>query len=218
MAAACQNPAPQPQPGNAPIHISFAHGTTAATVNGSLAAGGAQDYTLFAGAGQWLFVDFDAGQSNVYAQVWTLDGQYLGQSLLGGTHWQGILPRTAMYRIRVISGGPAAGYSLTVTIPRRISFVLGAISASTPGVVAGSGVMTSYVLRAAAGQTMSAALNPSVSGVYLEIYDLTAGQYVLFIGSAATSWSGHLPSSGDYLVRAVSTGPAASFNLSTTIQ
>jgi len=218
MANACQNvpPVPQPQPAIVPNHISFEIGATSATVGGSLAGSGLQDYTLFAGAGQWLFVDFLTGQPNVYAQVWGPSGQFVGQSNPGSTHWQGLLPATGQYTIRVISTGAATGYSLTVTIPRRIRFAPRAFSAIQPGVVIGGG-LTSYVLWAAAGQTMSAALNPNAGGVFLEIYDLTAGQYVQSVGAGATAWSGRLPSSGDYLVRAVSTGPAAAFNLSVTI-
>ncbi len=214
MARACQSTAPAP---SAPIHLSFAVGTTSATVAGSVPAGGVQDYTLFAGVGQWLFVDFGAAQPNVTVQILTSGGRRVGQTAPGATHWQGLLPATGEYRVRVISTGSAAAYSLTLTIPRRISFARGAISATTPGsVVAGS--MTSYVLRARSGQTMTASLNPNATGVWLEIYDLTGSRYLLNISAGATQWTGRLPATGDYLVRAVSTGPAAAFNLSVTIK
>ncbi len=199
-----------------PIHISFERGATSATVGGSLAAGGVQDYTLFAGAGQWLFVDFAIIQPNVITQIFTIGGRFVGQTAPGATHWQGRLPAKGEYRIRVVSPGSAAAYVLTVTIPARISFARGADSAVTPGSVVASG-MTSYVLRAFSGQTMTAALNPSAGGVWLEIYDLTGGQYVMSVSSGATQWTGRLPSTGDYLVRAVSFGPNATFNLSVKI-
>jgi hypothetical protein len=217
MAQACQNPAPQPPPNNAPIHVSFAPGSTSATLGGSVPAGGTQEYRLWAGARQLMLLDFEAAQPNAYLQILAgSSGQVIGQTAPGVTHWQGTLPSTRQYWIRVISTGSATSYSLGITIPRRINFARGAISAAVFGNVAAGGI-NSYLLRALGGQTMTAALNVPTAGVWLEIYGLTDGQPLLRASSNATHWTGVLPANQDYIVKVISLGPHATYYLSVTI-
>lgn len=218
MAQACQNPAPQPPPSYAPIHIAFEPGSTSATLAGSVAAGGTQEYRLWAGARQLMIIDFEAGEPNAYVQILgSAGGQLLGQTAPGATRWQGTLPSTQEYWIRVVSNGNPATYSLGVTIPRRISFARGAISAVVAGNLS-SGGTNSYVLRALGRQTMTAALNVRIAGAWLEIYGLSDGQPLILASAGATQWTGRLPATQDYLVRVISTGPHALYSLGLTIR
>jgi hypothetical protein len=217
MATACQNPAPQPPPSTAPFYVSFAPGATSANVAGSVPAAGTQEYRLWIGAGQWLIADLHAAQPNAYLQiVFGATGQLIGQTAPGTVHWQGLTPSTGRYWVRVISNGSPTSYNLTLTIPRRVSFARGAVSASVYGNVTAGGI-NSYVLRALGGQTMTATLNVPVTGVRLEIYRLSDGQSLLSAGANATSWMGVLPSTDDYIVRVVSTGPHTTYSVSVTI-
>ena len=218
MAQACQNPAPQPPPSYAPIHVSFARGSTSATLNGSVPAGGMQEYRLFAGAHAILIIDLQAAQPNAYLQILAgASGQLIGQTVPGATHWQGTLPATREYWVRVISNGYPASYNLTLTIPRRISFARWAFSGSVPGTVAAGSVNT-YVLRAAAGQTMTAFLTGQTSGQWLEVYGLSDGQALAGSTVHSAQWSATLPTSQDYVVRVVSGGLAGDYNLTVTIR
>jgi hypothetical protein len=217
MAQACQNPAPQPPPSNAPIHVSFAPGSTSATLGGSVLAGGMQAYRLWAGARQLMMIDFATAQPNAYLQILAgSSGQLLGQTAPGITHWQGILPATREYWIRAVSTGSATTYRLVITIPRRINFARGATSAAVHGNVSAGGI-NSYVLRALGGQTMTASLKVPTTGVWLEIYGLGDGQSLLRASTNATHWTGVLPANQDYIVKVVSLGPHATYHLSVTI-
>ena len=214
MAQACQNPAPT----SAPVHVSFAPGSTSATLGGSVPAGGMQEYRLWAGARQLMLLDFEAAQPNAYLLILAgASGQVIGQTAPGITHWQGTLPSTRQYWIRVVSTGSATSYSLGITIPRRINFARGAISGAVFGNVSAGGI-NSYVLRALGGQTMTAALNVTTSAVWLEIYGLSDGQPLLRASANATHWTGVLPANQDYMVKVVSLGPHATYNLSVTIR
>jgi hypothetical protein len=215
MAQACQNPAP---PATQPIHISFAAWATSATVGGSVAAGGAQEYRLWAGARQLMIVDLNGAGSNAFLQILTgSNGLLIGQTTAGITHWQGTLPATGEYWIRVISSGNVASYTLSVNIPHRVSFARGAISATVWGNVA-AGASNSYVVRALNGQTMTAALSGQSTGAWLEIYGLSDGQFLVRSSGQATQWTGRLPATQDYIVKVVSTGAHTSYNLSLTIR
>jgi hypothetical protein len=215
MQQACQNP---PAPFSAPIHVSFARGATSVSVAGSVAAGEAQEYQLWAGEHQLMFVDLSSASSNVYLEIYArANGQLLARTPVGTTHWQGTLPATDLYGIRVVSNGAPLSFALQITIPRRISFASGAISAVVPGTLAASGI-NSYVLRAQAGQTLTAKIVAPVSGIWLEIYGFTDGQPLVLASARAIHWTGKLPAAQDYLIRVVSTGPQTTFSLSVTVQ
>ena len=217
MAQACQNPAPQPPPSNAPVHIAFAPGSTSATLAGSVAAGGIQEYNLWVGARQLIMIDFESALPNAYLQILGgASGQLLGQTVPGATRWEGTTPSTQLYRIRVISTGNSTTYSLGVTIPRRINFARGAISAVVAGNVY-SGEINSYILRALGGQTMTATLNAHASGVWLEIYGLSDSQPLVRASDGLAQWTGQLPATQDYIIKVVSTGPHTTYHLGLTI-
>ena len=82
------------------------------------------------------------------------------------------LPSTQDYIVWVSAGNQAANFSLSVTIPSRIRFAPGGISATVDGTVSGH-MQVSYILRASAGQTMTVDLIGSNVG--LTIYGLSDG-------------------------------------------
>jgi hypothetical protein len=214
MQQACQS---LPAPFSPPIHISFARGATSAKVAGNLAAGGAQEYQLWAGEQQWMLVDLASASSNVYLEIYGRgSGQLVARTAAGATHWQGLLPATDLYGVRVISSGTPLSFTLQVTIPRRIIFAPGAVSASVPGTVASRSI-NSYVLRALAGQTLTAKLF-APSGNWLEIVGVTDGQPLVLASARATYWTGQLPAAQDYVVRVVATGLGTTFRLAVTVQ
>ena len=109
-------PAPSPSSGE-PMRIQFARGATSATVNGELARRGIDRYVLTAMAGQSMQVDVNSPGEAVVLAVQGEDGTILLNRGNGETAWSGVLPKSQDYIVSVISTGPAAGYSLTVTIP-----------------------------------------------------------------------------------------------------
>lgn len=214
MQQACQS---VPAPFSPPIHVSFARGATSATVAGSLAAGGAQEYQLWAGERQLMWVDLASSSSNDYLEIYGREsGQLLARTDVGTTHWQGLLPATDLYGVRVISSGTPLSFTLQVTIPRRITFAPGATSATVPGMLASRSI-NSYVLHALAGQTLTAKLFAPM-GTWLEIVGVTDGQPLVLASARSTYWTGQLPAAQDYVVRVVSTGLGTTFSLAVTVQ
>jgi hypothetical protein len=128
------------------IRIAFTTGTTSATVSGTLASGASQSYVLWAGWNQVMIVQAASADSRVYLEIqdrWS--GNFLVKASNALTSWQGWLPRTGDYLVKVYNGGVSSeNYSLSVVIPARIQFAQGAYSGSVWG--RGSAAQTiSYV-------------------------------------------------------------------------
>jgi hypothetical protein len=117
------------------IRIAFTTGTTSGTVSGTLASGASQSYVLWAAWNQVMIVQADSADSKIVLEIfnrWT--GHYLCTTSNALTSWQGWLPRTGDYIVKVYnSGGSSENYSLTVQIPARIQFAQGAYSKSVWG-------------------------------------------------------------------------------------
>jgi hypothetical protein len=95
--------------------IQFGSGETGATLTGQLQPQGMDVYTLAAQAGQQMSVMLTV--PNDEARITVLDGHgnYLdGQ--MSTTFWQGTLPQTGDYVIRVFAGETAVAYTFIVTI------------------------------------------------------------------------------------------------------
>ncbi|MEP0871495.1 SH3 domain-containing protein [Trichocoleus desertorum AS-A10] len=83
--------------GNPVQRVSFAPGTSAATVNGSVRGYETRDYLLNARAGQRMTVDLRS--NTTFMQVAVLSPQ--GETLYVGTNWTGNLPSNGDYLVRV---------------------------------------------------------------------------------------------------------------------
>jgi hypothetical protein len=200
------------------IRIAFTTGTTSATVSGTLASGASQSYVLWAGWNQVMIVQAASADSRVYLEIqdrWS--GNFLVKASNALTSWQGWLPRTGDYLVKVYNGGVSSeNYSLSVVIPARIQFAQGAYSGSVWG--RGSAAQTiSYVLWARANQTMTAVLSSSTGSVHLSIRGFSGGQSLISSAEAKTTWTGILPQSQEYIVEAVQGGSWVNFTLTVTI-
>jgi hypothetical protein len=204
--------------------IQFGPGETAVTLTGQLQPQGMDVYTLAAQAGQQMTVMLTV--PNDEARITVLDGQgsYLdGQ--MSTTFWQGTLPQTGDYVIRVFAGetapsagsGQAVSYTLQIIIPQRITFDPGAISATVEGDVAAH-VSDDYILAAQAGQTMTVNITSPNSNVLLTIVGADGIPLSNGLMSGATAWQGELPATQDYTLRAIGTLEPASYTLTVTIE
>ncbi len=198
--------------------IAFTTGTTSAAISGTLASGASQSYVLWAGWNQVMIVQATSADSKIYLEIqdrWS--GNFLVKASSALTNWQGWLPRTGDYIVKVYNGGGSSeNYSLMVEIPARIQFAQGAYSKSVSG--RGSAAQTiSYVLWARANQTMTATLTSSSGTVYLAIRGFSGGQTMVASSSSQTAWTGILPQSQEYIVDAVQGGSWVDFTLTVKI-
>jgi hypothetical protein len=191
-----------------PTRISMAAGKTVASVDGALSAGGSAVYLANAQANQYLMANLSSTNQDLVLKITAPDGSLLLSSADKHQTWQGALPQSGDYSLTVIANGAGASYGLSVVIPARVTFKAGAISASLSGYV-GASEVTTYLLRAMQGQTLSVSIAAPQKDVFLTIYGLDDGQPYVRSVTGSTSASFSLPSSQDYVIEAVSTGKAA---------
>jgi hypothetical protein len=189
--------------------IQFAAGATSAAVQGSLAAEAMDEYLLRALADQWLMAMVSSPDDSVVLEIYGIsDGRPLVRSHMRQTFWQGTLPATQDYGVKAVSTAGAINYTLQVIIPERVQFAAGAISAIRTGSLAPRETHE-YLLRAMAGQTMTVTIYAPGNLVLLEIYGIDDGQPLVRVPMGVTTWTGVLPNTQDYDIKAVSVTDAA---------
>lgn len=97
-----------------------------------------------------------------------------------------------------------------------VQFKQGTSSATISGSLKGDTIVD-YVLRAKAGQTMTLTFKPSNAGAYVNVLPPGSNDQAIFIGSTeGNQWTGTLPASGEYKVRAYLMRSAARRNESSS--
>jgi len=212
-------PTPYPTPRPGPVtRISFETGATSAVAQGVVAPRGQNRYRLRASAQQIMMVSLYSASDDLYLAV---RGETDGRTLLAAdaraTDWRGQLSRTQDYRLTVYGGQEETEYTLSIVIPSRIVFKSGATSARLQGDVGMQSTVT-YLARAKANQTMTVTITAPTNDVLLTIYGLEDGQPLVRAASGATSWSGTLPATQDYVIDVVGTDAARKYTLDVAIR
>ena len=209
---------PSSPPLNTMVRISFPTGATSASVAGILESNSPIDYVLRALQGQTVIIYVSSPGNNVYLGVTGLsDGAPLLRTVASETQFSGVLPLTQDYRLTLAAPYQKSSFNMQVIIPARIKFQPGTISTSVPGRVLGGGV-NHYLLYAMSGQYMSVNIFSPYYDVFLTIYGFQDGMPLVRSVAEATSWSGILPSTQDYLIEAVSVGGTTDFSLQVMVQ
>ena len=129
--------------------------------------------------------------------------------------WNSFLPATQYYIITLYAPA-ASNYSLNIIVPARLNFASGSNTTSYTGPIAQPDTVE-FLARGNAGQTMTVTLTSAGNDVLLTIYGLDDGQPLVRYVSGATSWTGTLPGSQDYVIEARATGSSTSFTVTVTI-
>jgi hypothetical protein len=205
LAPTLVNPTATSPAGDVAEQITFAPGSTTAAVTGSLPASGSDRYVLRAFAGQTMSVDLSFSKGQAILVVWGADGTVLLTDHAEVSSFQGVLPTTQDYFIKV-EGRPEGSttYSMTVSIPsistgsERIEFASGSISATVTGQLNASEA-DQYVLRALADQTMSVNLAFTEGRAILEVWGQDGTPW-LTDHAEVSSFQGVLPATQDYYI------------------
>jgi hypothetical protein len=104
-----------------------------------------------------------------------------------------------------------------VTIPARINFQPGTTGTIVDGSLTAQG-QNEYTLRAFKGQRMTVTIASARNDVLLEIYGLEDGQPLVRVPMGARTWTGVLPGTQDYSIKAVSVGGPTTYKLYVTIR
>ncbi len=206
-------PTPIPAPPGS-IRIDFATGATASNTPGTIAPGQTQSYLVRALKGQPMIAMVDSPGHDL---TFSISGLQSGQVLLpasnGRNTWQGTLPATDDYVVRVIGGATTQNFNLSLTIASRISFAPGADSAVVSGSTQG-GFNVTFALYASAGQAMDLNLDAPTGKAALEVWGFGDGQPYLRSQLGETAFSLKLPSTQDYIIAVVPfAGGAVNFSL-----
>ncbi len=198
-------PAPtQVPPPPQATRLSFQPGATNVAVQGSVAQGSSTDYLVKASAKQFMMVILSSANQALVLQVRSPDGTILAPASQNLTFWQGTLPLSGDYRVSVVSKGNSGTFDMNITIPVRVSFKTGAVSATLDGHV-GAHQTNTYLLRALKGQTMTVTINSSKNNIFLTIYGLEDGNPYVRSVMGLTTFTFKLPSTQDYVIQCVST-------------
>lgn len=214
---------PPTSPGPGPTQpIQFAPGATEASVQGQIQANGIAAYSIAAQAGQSMELTLSSNSQSARIAVLSPAGAPLAPQRGNpeGTYWQSTLPANGTYIVQVLAGNaaPVANFGLSVTIPVRITFQPGAISAQVTGTTGQSRVVT-YLLQANGGQTMTVNLTAPPDSAGITIYGMQDGQPLIRSQSGATSFSGQLPMTQDYVIQVVPFGNGTvNYTLDITVQ
>lgn len=195
--------------------INFASGATTAAVDGQVSAGATKNYVISAQKDQLLMASFTSAASDLRMRILRASNQAEVVKVTG-TSAQTFLPANGDYLVQVVGGSQDASFTLSVTIPQRITFASGAVSASVDGKISNHN-QVAYLLRAMKGQTMTATIT-SNSELALTIYGLDDGQPLVRSHMGVSTWTGTLPATQDYMIMVVPAVDSASYTLTTTVK
>ena len=215
---------PPTSPGPGPAQpIQFAPGATEAGAQGQVNANGIATYSISAQAGQVMELTLSSNSQSARIAVLSPAGAPLAPQRGNpeGTYWQSTLPASGTYLVQVLAGNaaPVANFSLSVTIPVRIVFQPGAVSAQVTGTTS-QGRAVTYLLKAMAGQSMSITLNAPPNSAGITVYGMQDGQPLIRSQSGATSMPPtQLPLTQDYVIQVVPFGNGTvNFTMDVTVQ
>jgi hypothetical protein len=156
--------------------------------------------------------------NDVTMSITTERGVVLLPSSQRSSGWQGTLSATQDYYIQIIGGAREQNYSLSISIPSRIQFASGAISATVNGKTV-DGYIASYVVAARGGQTMNIQLVPEPDMAALTVWGFSDGQPYMRAQMGSTTFDMQLPSTQDYIIDVVpQAGQEVNFTLNVEIR
>ncbi len=190
--------------------ITFAPGTTFATVNGHIGAGETVRYVIGVTSGQLIDVTVDTlpvGQGTLSLSIVGADNVII--KIQGQPFFRGTVPTTQDYTLAITNSGAATDFTLGLSIPIRITFAPGESTIQIPeSQAANSGL--SFVIRALGGQTLNVDAQATEGQVIVIVYGAD-GTVLQTDHVGSSTFSGTLPTTQDYLIdiRAVGGGPAS---------
>jgi hypothetical protein len=190
-------------PSPRPDLLVFATGATAGVASGSLAAGEIRSFTFSASTNQPLILILNSPKGDLFLGVTDPDGAILLDPAKKWSRLQWLLPKTGTYTIQVSGAASPEDYTLTVKIAAPVSFASGSDTATLSGKTV-NGLIVSYSVFCTAGQTMNASLNVPATTAYLDVFGIAYGT-LLSATTKASTWTGVLPSTENYVIEVIPT-------------
>lgn len=202
-----------PPPTLAPVRFNFAPNYTAGSVKGTILPGQTQDILFGAGGGQLTFITVDSASKTVMFSLSGANGQVLVSPDQKVASWQGYLPSSQDYTVRLVGGSTAENFEVTFVIPVRIAFAKGATSGGAATTL-GPYQVQSYVVNAGGGVPML--VNTKNANTTITIFGANTGAVLVPAWSntkGLPGWQGMLPSSQDYVIQVIAPASSQAINL-----
>jgi hypothetical protein len=210
--ARTSTPAPTTAPAR-PERVEFGLGATSTTIETTLEAGEVKTYVFRAMEGQTLLADVISPDENVQLSVYAAEPTVaLEPQRVTATSWVGKLPESRDYLVELTAYGEAPHCTLQVVIPKVIQLESGAATVSLRSNI-NAGYVLDYIVHANAGQTLTAVISSPDDDVLLSLHGLDDGIPLVRATADATAWTGEVPATQDYLLKAVSTGKTTQYRL-----
>ncbi len=196
--------------------INLPAGATSTSVDGVVVGNGIRTYVVGAARDQLLMASISSASQDLTLRIVDAGNMQVLASVYGPAV-QAVLPRNGDYLVQVVDGSDGADFTLGITIPARISFAPGAVSATVDGQIVNH-YATTYLLRAMQDQTMTVTITSDSAGLALTIYGLSDGQPLVRSHLGLTTWTGTLPATQDYVIMIVPSVDTADYSLTTTVE
>jgi hypothetical protein len=164
-----------------------------------------------------MMVNLASASQTISLEIKAPGGTVLAAASENRSYWQGTLPSSGDYRVSVVSSSGTANFSMSITIPARVTFDQGAISAVLDGKIS-SHLNNTYLLRALKGQTMTVTVTSPGKDIFLTIYGLQDGNPYVRSVSGQTQATIKLPSTQDYVIELVPSVNAESYTVKFVVQ
>ncbi len=181
--------------------ITLAPGTTAAIVQGTVQPGQVLTYTVQAGKAQPIILLLESPKTDVILGFLNPDGSVLLSPTNKWSYWQKQLPATGLYTIQVNGGKTTETYTLTVKLPKLVYFPTEPKTVTLHGNTY-PGYVVSYAFRISGGMSMTVSLDAPSGEAFIDVFGIATGSLLSF-KEGATSWSGKLPETQEYVVEVV---------------
>jgi hypothetical protein len=182
--------------------INFLTDATTGVVSAPIQPGQVQYYVINAAQDQIMYLTVTSLNNDVTLSVKTQGGTSMLNQAARQSTWQARLPQTEDYYIGIYGGASSGNYTLSIEIPSRIKFAVGATSAKLTGTTV-AGYVVAYAVLALKNQKMTIYLNSLSNGAVLAVIGFSDGQHYLSESSDKTSYVLRLPATQDYIIEVV---------------
>jgi len=184
---------------------------TMSVVQGNIAPG--QMVTYRVSAKQYQALILIVGSPNGDAVLGVIDpsGNQMLDPVDQRTYWQWTLPMSGLYTIQVVGGITSEPFTLTTKVAPVLTYPADGQSIYQYRTTV-RGLIKSYAFRLSAGVVMTLSLNVPATVAWLDVFGVQTGS-ILNASARATTWTGTMPSTQEYVVEVIPGGTMSAYTL-----
>ena len=189
----------------------FLPGETMAVVQGTIQPGQVATYSVQASQYQPLMLVLGSPNGDAVLGVLDPNGKMLLDPANQFTYWQWQLPMTGLYTIQVVGGIKSESFTLTTKVGKLYTYPASGTSLKIYATTV-RGLIKSYAFRLSTGISMTVSLNVDPSIAHLDVFGVQTGS-LLNASDKATSWTGTIPSTQEYVVEVIPGSTISAYTL-----